>query len=59
MTCMLGAVCGDIAGSIYEFHNIKHKPATLIGHGCRFTDDTVMTLPIEPDHVWIPSSQTH
>lgn len=25
-TCMLGALCGDIAGSIYEFHNIKHRP---------------------------------
>lgn len=43
---MLGAVCGDIAGSIYEFHNIKHKPATLIKPGCRFTDDTVMTLAV-------------
>ena len=46
MTCMLGAVCGDIAGSIYEFHNIKHKPAALIEPGCRFTDDTVMTLAV-------------
>ena len=23
-TMMLGAVCGDIAGSVYEWHNIKH-----------------------------------
>lgn len=45
-TCMLGALCGDIAGSIYEFHNIKHRPKSLIEPTCRFTDDTVMTLAV-------------
>lgn len=42
---ILGAICGDIAGSRYEFHNIKTmlSPDELIGAGCRFTDDTVLT----------------
>ena len=42
---ILGAVCGDIAGSRYEFHNIKTMllPGELINFGCRFTDDTVLT----------------
>ena len=29
-TMMLGAVVGDIAGSKYEHHNIKHEPSTLV-----------------------------
>lgn len=47
-TAMLGAACGDIAGSIYEHHNIKYKPntETLIRNVCRFTDDTVMTCAV-------------
>jgi len=43
---MLGAVCGDIAGSVYEWHNIKHKPDKLINENCFFTDDTVMTVAV-------------
>ena len=40
-----GAIIGDIAGSIYEWDNIKYKikPEFLVSYGCRFTDDTVMT----------------
>jgi ADP-ribosylglycohydrolase len=35
---------GDIAGSGYEWHNIKHRPDRLIrGNKDHFTDDTVMT----------------
>ncbi len=40
---MLGAITGDIVGSIYEWHNIKTKDFPLFGEGCHFTDDTVMT----------------
>ena len=40
---MLGAVIGDIIGSVYEWHNIKTKAFPLFRRGCRFTDDTVMT----------------
>lgn len=43
---MYGASIGDIAGSIYEHHNIKTKDFPLFGEGCRFTDDTTMTCAV-------------
>lgn len=43
---MYGAIIGDMAGSLYEFNNIKHKPAEILPHGCFFTDDTVMTIAV-------------
>ena len=43
---MVGAITGDIAGSIYERHNIKTKDFPLFGKGCSFTDDTVMTIAV-------------
>ena len=48
----LGAIVGDIAGSRFEWCNIKSKDFTLlVGRGedvdeCCFTDDTVMTVAI-------------
>lgn len=41
---MIGAIAGDIIGSIYEFHNIKTIEFPLFGYGCRFTDDSVLTI---------------
>ena len=41
---MLGAIIGDIVGSVYEWHNIKTKDFPLFRDDCFFTDDTVMTL---------------
>lgn len=41
---MLGAIAGDVIGSIYEFDNIKSKSFTLIDSSCRFTDDSVLTI---------------
>ena len=41
--CM-GAICGDVIGSTYEFHRIKHKHFTLFPKGSRPTDDSVMTV---------------
>src|SRR5258706_114496 len=41
---MLGAVIGDIAGSIYEFNNHRSKAFELFGEGADFTDDTVLTI---------------
>jgi len=41
---MLGAIIGDIVGSIYEWHNIKTKEFPLFRDDCFFTDDTVMTV---------------
>ena len=43
---MLGAIIGDLAGSRFEWHNIKSKNFELLMHRCRFTDDTVMSLAI-------------
>ena len=41
-----GAIMGDIAGSIYEFDNIKTKDFPLFDERCFYTDDSVMTLTI-------------
>jgi ADP-ribosylglycohydrolase len=43
---MLGAIAGDIIGSIYEFDNIKTKQFELFAPNCFFTDDTVLTVAI-------------
>ena len=43
---MIGAITGDIVGSIYEFDNIKTKDFELFDKNCMFTDDTVMTVAI-------------
>ena len=41
---MLGAIAGDIIGSVYEFKNFKSKEFPLFSPGCSFTDDTVLTV---------------
>jgi ADP-ribosylglycohydrolase len=41
---MIGAIAGDIIGSVYEFHNIKTTDFPLFSTGCTFTDDTVLTV---------------
>ena len=38
---MLGAIVGDIVGSVYEWDNIKTKDFPLFRENCFFTDDTV------------------
>ena len=43
---MLGAIAGDIVGSIYEHRNIKTKDFALFGARCDFTDDTVCTVAV-------------
>ena len=43
---MIGAICGDICGSIYEFNNNKSKDIILFDENCRFTDDSVMTIAV-------------
>ena len=43
---MLGAICGDIIGSVYEVNNIKQKKFKLFNTDSRYTDDTVMTVAI-------------
>lgn len=43
---MLGAVIGDVAGSVYEFDNTKDYNFEIFPEGCDFTDDTVMTMAV-------------
>ena len=45
---MLGAIIGDIAGSRFEWQNIKTKDFELLTHlhGCKPTDDSIMSLAI-------------
>ena len=41
---MLGAIIGDIAGSRFEWHNIKTKEFDFLTYKCSLTDDSIMTL---------------
>jgi ADP-ribosylglycohydrolase len=45
---MLGAIIGDIVGSMYESrrHRIKTKDFPFFGEYCRFTDDSVCTAAV-------------
>lgn len=43
---MIGAIAGDIIGSVYERCQIKTKDFPLFHPHCHFTDDTVLTVAI-------------
>ena len=43
---MLGALIGDIVGSVYEWRNRKDKGFPLFQPDCRMTDDSVMTAAV-------------
>lgn len=43
---MIGAVIGDIIGSVYEWKNIKSTVFPLFDWRCRPTDDSVMTIAV-------------
>lgn len=43
---MLGAIIGDVVGSVYEFNNIKTKDFKFITEKNNFTDDTIMTVAV-------------
>ena len=45
---MLGAIIGDIAGSRFEWNNMKSKEFELLSHikGCKVTDDSIMSLAV-------------
>ncbi len=40
---MLGAIAGDVIGSVYEGSPVKRTDFELFPPGARFTDDTVLT----------------
>jgi ADP-ribosylglycohydrolase len=41
---MLGAIIGDICGSVYEWHNHRAKDCILFHPDATFTDDSVLTV---------------
>ena len=41
---MLGAIIGDIVGSIYEFDNIKKKDFPFFQERMEYTDDSILTI---------------
>ncbi len=41
---MLGALVGDIVGSVYEWNNHRSKDFPLFNPACMFTDDSVLTI---------------
>jgi ADP-ribosylglycohydrolase len=43
---MLGAIIGDIAGSRFEFNNIRSKNFDLFADACFITDDSIMTIAV-------------
>lgn len=43
---MIGAIAGDIIGSIYEYRQIKTKDFPLFKPRCHFADDTVLTVAV-------------
>lgn len=43
---MLGAIIGDIVGSVYEFDNYKDTRFPFYGKESNFTDDTIMTIAV-------------
>lgn len=53
---MLGALVGDIVGSIYEFHNTKSVDFDMFTPWNNFTDDSVMTLAVAK---WLIEDEAH
>ena len=43
---MIGALIGDICGSVYEFNNIKTKEFPLLSRKSVITDDSVMSIAV-------------
>jgi len=43
---MIGAIAGDVIGSVHEGVGTKTKDFPLFDEYCRFTDDTVLTLAV-------------
>ena len=53
---MLGAIAGDIIGSVYEFANTKSTKFELFTPWSNFTDDSVMTLAAAK---WLVEDEAH
>jgi ADP-ribosylglycohydrolase len=44
--CLLGAIAGDVIGSVYEFNPVKHTHFRLFTPSSKLTDDSVLTLAV-------------
>lgn len=44
--CLLGAIAGDVIGSVYEFNPVKHTNFRLFSPESRLTDDSILTLAV-------------
>lgn len=53
---MLGALVGDIVGSVYEFAPVKYTDFELFTPWSNFTDDSVMTLAVAK---WLMEDDAH
>ena len=53
---IIGTVCGDIIGSVYEFHKTKDMNFKLFTPQSKFTDDTVMTCAVAE---WLVDDPKH
>ena len=43
---MLGAIIGDMVGSIYEFSNLKTKSFNIYNRNMKMTDDSLLTIAV-------------
>jgi ADP-ribosylglycohydrolase len=41
---IIGSICGDVIGSVFEWNNVKTTNFTLFNEKCTYTDDTVLTI---------------
>ena len=53
---MLGAIIGDMVGSVYEFDNTKRKDFPFFSERSTFTDDSIMTLAVAE---WLLTDSQH
>lgn len=49
---MLGAIAGDVIGSVYETKDCRTTEFELFSHASHFTDDSVLTVAIIPTQLW-------
>ena len=43
---IIGAIAGDIIGSVFEWNNVKSTDFSLFNKKSDFTDDTVLTIAV-------------
>ena len=53
---MLGAIIGDIVGSVYEFDNIKKTDFPFFSQRSTYTDDSIMTMAVAE---WLLTDDEH